>query len=381
MILFAVLAFLFGNGFVFAQKSHFQERISIVSNHCSNPRVASCRDRIYIVWQGVKEDRARIFFRERLNREWGPEMILDRSEWGNNADPQIALDDNGNPHVTWIFTDLESSAVYYAFRLKNEWFFHAPLTQTSDKNCEFPDIGVESGTNRVFVAWQEGRGSRYAIMCSTQDNKGRFVKTQVSRPDARDYNVYPQIFLRPTPVIVWYGLRESNFALHATLLNLQTETWMRYDPAGFENIPSNRLPFIMADEEGLFYALWYDSDGSTDRIYLRPQGDSSRGRTVLVDDNPRWMNSVPSGVIGSDGTIYACWRGESIFGGQIFAATAKGGTHPRSFHESQLISDGQKLFYSQPDCCLGGEHGVDVVWVSSALDGGDGAVYFRQIFK
>lgn len=365
----------------FAQESILQERLSIASKDCTNPRLVSKEDRIFVVWQGKIDERNRIFFRERRNGNWDPEIILDRSEWGNNTDPQIALDDEGNPHIIWIFSDPEISAVYYAFRLKEEWMFPDPLTQTPDKNCEFPDIGIETGTNRVFAVWQEGRGSKYAIMCSTQDKNGRFITIRISRPDSKGYNIYPQIFLSPTPVIVWYGLRDSDFALHAALLNIQTGSWMCYDPSGLENIPCNRLPFIMTDDQGLFYAVWYDSDGSTDRIFFNRQGDSSLDKAVIVDDNPQWMNSIPTGVVGSDKSIYICWRGESIFGGQIFLATGSARTNPCTFQESQLISDGQKLFYTQLDCCANGNLGVDIVWVSSALDGGDGAVYFRQFLN
>lgn len=376
-----VIAVLLLASLISSQETILQERLSISSTDCNNPRIVSHDGRLFVVWQGKKEERTRIFFRERVNQIWGPEIILDRSERGNNTDPQIALDDDGNPHVVWTFSDPRVSAVYYAFRLKDEWFFPDSLSETSNMNCEFPDIGVETGTNRVFVVWQEGRGSKYAIMCSTQDKKGRFVTIRVSLPDAQGYNIYPQIFLSPTPVIVWYGLRDSDFALHAALLNIQTEIWMRYEPAGFENIPGNRLPFIMTDDQGIFHAVWYDSDGSTDRIFFRRQGDSSLEKVMIVDDSPQWMNSIPTGVVGPDKTIYICWRGESIFGGQIFLAMGKGLTNPCSFQESRLISDGQKLFYTQLDCSADGDLGVDIVWVSSALDGGDGSVYFRQFLK
>jgi hypothetical protein len=95
------------------------------------------------------------------------------------------------------------------------------------------------------------------------------------------------------------------------------------------------------------------------------------------------------GVVSQRGRIYLCWRGESIFGGQVFL-TSGAGEYPSRlpknlfgeqvrFEEPTLVSDGQKLFYTEPDCTPDAAGGVVVVWVSSALDGGDGAVYMRSI--
>jgi hypothetical protein len=90
------------------------------------------------------------------------------------------------------------------------------------------------------------------------------------------------------------------------------------------------------------------------------------------------MNSLPMGVVSKRGRIYLCWRGESIFGGQVFL-TSGDGESPIKFEEPTLVSDGQKLFYTEPDCAPDAAGGVVAVWISSVLDGGDGAVYMRSI--
>ena len=366
--------------FVFAQEPVLQERISDSGSGCSNPCIiVSKTDDTFAVWQGVKNSRSRIFFRERKGKIWTQEILLDRSESGDNTDAGIALDEQGNPYVVWSLADAEISSIQYAFRLKGEWIYSQPLREIKDKNCEFPCIAIERGTNRTFVAWQEGRGSQYAIYCATQDSSGRFVPVQLSRQGAQGYNVYPEIFIAPSPVITWYGVNDSNFVLRVALFNMQTEKWMRYDPAGLENLPANRLPFLMTDADGILHAVWYDSDGSTDRIYFARQEDASFGKGVIVDDNPERMNNTPFGMVGQDKNLYLCWRGESLFGGQIFLTVGVPQATFYDFKESHLVSDGQKLFYTQPDCYTYSDGSVGLVWISSALDGGDGSVYFRNV--
>ena len=388
LILLLNLLLLFGA--VCAEEAPLQVKVSRQSSACSNSRVAvSAENNIFIVWDGLLGGRSRIFFREKSAGRWGPEIILDRTDWGDNSEPAIALDEKGNPHVVWTFHDpavanalaesaTELSAVHYAFRLRNNWVMPVIIRQNAEKNCEFADIAVQSGTNRVFVTWQEGRGSIYAIWCATQDKKGRFVAEQVSATERQGYNMYPEIFIAPTTFVTWYGAEGSDFSLHAALFNIQTERWMRYAPDGLENLPANRLPYLMADMQGVLHAVWYDSDGSTDRIYFGRQGDGSSCKGFIVDGNPRRINSLPMGVVSQRGRIYLCWRGESIFGGQVFL-TSGVGDYPFRFEEPTLVSDGQKLFYTEPDCAPDAAGGVVAVWVSSALDGGDGAVYMRSI--
>ncbi len=361
-----------------AHRAGTQERISSIASNCSNPRViVNASGDTFVVWQGSHKGRWRIFFRELQKGKWRDETLIDRTDAGDNTDPAIALDDKGNPHIVWVLTLPGHSEVRYAFRLQGEWIYPGALHTSLDKNCEFPEIAVQPETNRLFITWQEGRGSRYAIFCATQDRKGRFTSVKVSSPLARGYNLYPQIFIAPTPFVTWYESGESDFILRAALFNIQTEKWMRYDPDGLENLPANRLPFLTSDLEGLLYALWYDSDGATDRIYFARQGDASTAAGSVVDDNPKQMNNLPAGKVSRDGQVYVCWRGESIFGGQIFIM--KGNALTGEFKESNLVSDGQNLFYTHPSCAIAPGGSISIVWVSSVLDGGDGAIYFRHL--
>jgi hypothetical protein len=356
-----------------------QKRISVKSPNCSAPRVAvNSEGKTYVVWQGKLDGRSRIFFREQSGREWGSEIILDQSEWGDNSDPSIALDDMGNPHIAWSYSDEECSSIYYSFRLGQDWIHYGTISKNMEKNCEFPHIAVQNLTNRVYVVWQEGKGSRYVIKCAARSSKGRFNIKRISEMIRKGYNLYPVIFMEPIPVISWYGVGDSDFVLYSALLNIQTGEWMQYEPSGLEKMPVNRLPYVISDSGGILHVVWYDSDESTDRIYYASQGDSVSGKGKIVDDNPEKMNNLPRGVLDSNGKIFICWRGESLFGGQIFLTLSKKSFGLMEFGESILISDGQKLFYTQPDCVSEPSGAMKIVWVSNALDGGDGAVYIRR---
>lgn len=372
-LLFALLSFA-GNG----QNDPLQQKASIRSIVCSQPRVAMTDNRIIFVWRGYLENRSRILFREKSDSDWSQEIPIDRTEWGNNSDPALALDEKGNPHIVWSFCDEEVSVIYYTRRIENNWLTPVVIRQLRGKNCEFPCIAIQPSTNRVFVAWQEGRGSLYSIHAAVEDGKGRFPEEQISPSGRQGFYTSPQIFISDEPVMLWFGSASDDFSLYAARFISRTEKWMSYKPDGLENLPCNLLPQLSAGEDGNLHAVWYDSDGNTDRIYYGRQYDENKCIGTIVEQNQNNINNLPFLSISPAGRAGLCWRGESISGGQIFYSSAKI-NNGITFNQPQMVSDGRKLFYTEPVSALNDKGDAVIVWTSHALDGGDGGVYFCHI--
>lgn len=355
-------------------------KISVASSQNANPKIAVAADGgIYVVWQGLYEQHLRIFFRENRDGKWQEEVMLDPVAGVDDMDPAIALDIKGNPHVAWVRkqtvgTEDEQTTILYAYRIGQEWIVHGEINPDSDRNSEFPVIAVAANT-RVFIAWQEGRGTDYDILCATQNRGGDFAISVIAGGQADHYNLYPDIFIFDLPCLVWYEAVNTDFVLREASFQINNFSWVSEPIANFDRMAANRLPCILADTSEKFFGLWYDAERSGERIFLGVQDADTLGEGRIVDDNPLRANRLPSGIIAQDGTVYISWCGDTLYGNQIFVLKGNG----EVFSPSVMVSNGEPLYYSHPQVAAQGADRACVVWSSNALDGGDGGIYFNTV--
>ncbi len=374
--------FCLSGGALFAQTEVGEKavKISVHSMQNANPKIAVTADgRTYVVWEGLYDRHSRIFFRENRDGEWQEELILDAVADVDDIDPAIALDIKGNPHIVWVRkqpvgTDGERTTVMYAYRIGQEWIVQGGINPNSDRNSEFPVIAVAPDT-RVLIAWQEGRGTDYDILCATQNRGGDFAISVVAGRRADHYNLYPEIFIFKIPCLVWYEAVNTDFVLRKASFHIGNFSWVSEPTADFDRMAANRLPYILADDGGKFFGLWYDAEQSGERIFLGAQDPETLGEGLIADDNPLRPNRLPSGAIAEDGTIYICWCGDTLYGNQIFVIQGNG----EDFSSSIMASNGEPLFYSHPQVAVQGTGTAYVIWSSNALDGGDGGIYFNTV--
>lgn len=362
---------------VFALELGEVQKISTPEAINCNPAVeVSLNGVVYVVWQGEYKGHVRIFLRLQKEGKWSSKAIIDKSPEADNFDPGITLDSKGEPHIVWVSKKDGASQLNYAYWLKDEWIYVPPVRISADKNIELPTIAVAKN-GRVFIAWQEGKGVDYDIFCATQDEKGDFIPQALANVDQISFNIYPQLFLIPAPLITWFQANETQFELQSYAYVPESGKWYPYPLDNLDNIGLSRLPFLFTGPEGEFYALWYDSDEKTDRIFLAAQDPETKGKGTMIDNNPQQRNLLPFAKSGRDGFIYVCWCAEGEDGSQIFVTQGL----PGAFQPDKvgMASDGRQLFYAHPQLAISLNSIVHLVWYSEFLDGGDGAIYYTTV--
>jgi hypothetical protein len=364
-----------------AQEIGKPQKVNSLAASCTSPKIVTAGTAVYVVWQGMYQGQSRVFFRERRDGVWQNEMLLDSSPDEENFDPTITTDVKGNPHIVWVSRTprkedavIGTSKIHYAYRLRTEWLFPEPISVVTGQNSELPAIAVEE-KGRVFIAWQEGKGTSYDIYCATQDKSGMFRKTLVSELSNKRYNLYPQVFLAPKPFIVWYEADRDSFALRGATFYEPAINWEEFPLPNLNQLPCSRLPVLVQDKLGVLLATWYDSWDSNDRILLGIQEAATRGKGSIIDDQPQRQNAFPAACVGPDNMIYVTWSGEGKDASQIFLTRGDG----IGFSPSILCSDGEKGFYSSAQVAVDTTTTAHVVWYSDTLNGGNGGIYLSSV--
>lgn len=351
--------------------------ISTDSEENTNVKISATPDgRIYVIWQGKKEGRFHIFFREKIGETWLEPVMVDNARENDDYDPALFVDKDSNPHIVWVSKQDQTQEIHYAYRLGSDWIFNPPIRSSREYNLECPTI-VVSSEGSPFIAWQEGKGIAYTIWCSFEDSKGNIHTLPVSEPDSDHYNIYPQLFLTPmSPMLLWYEAQEEGFVLRSAAYIKDVERWVDYPLDGMQLLPTNRLPVLYCTPKGNFFAVWYDNINGIDHIMFGTQDKDSQCAGIVIDDGSTLNNSLPSAVARDDDEVYICWRAdmEPLYS-QIFFTKISNNEPGKTI----LLSDGIENYYSHPDIAIDKDGRFNVVWFSNAREGGDGAVYYTTV--
>ncbi|MCD6385125.1 hypothetical protein J7M23_05035 [Candidatus Sumerlaeota bacterium] len=351
--------------------------ISTDSTENTNVKILAAPDgRIYVIWQGKKNERFHIFFREKIGENWLEPIMVDDVKENDDYDPAFFVDKDSNPHIVWVSKQNQTQEIHYAYRIGTDWIFNPPIRSSQEYNLECPSIIVGQNGN-PFIAWQEGKGIAYTIWCSFEDSKGNIQTRPVSEPDSDHYNIYPQLFVTPmSPMLLWYEAQEEGFVLRSAAFIKDVEKWVDYPLDGMQLLPTNRLPILYSTKKGNFFAVWYDNIDGVDHIMFGTQDQTTQCAGIIVDDGSTLNNSLPSAVAGNDDEVYICWRAdmETLFS-QIFLTKISNNKPGKTI----LLSDGIENYYSHPDMTIDKNGRFNIVWFSNAREGGDGAIYYTTV--
>ncbi|MFH0794177.1 MAG: hypothetical protein V2A74_09120 [bacterium] len=348
--------------------------LSAVSSDCSNPKIALIPGGdTAVVWQGEVDGRSRILFRRQFAGQWTSEQVVDQTLLGENTDPALAIDAQGNAHIVWCHSDDGQFRIHYTFQVGNRWMEYGTLNPDSTLNSEFPVITID-GLGRVLVAWQEGNGTLYSIKAAMLDGSGPVRLFSPTGDAPQHYNLYPQLFSSPDLLLTWYEAQVADFSLRAARFDEAEQKFVKAPLDDFTKIAANRLPKLFRLATGQLVGLWYDTDGLSDRIFLGVEEAETAGAGIIVDDNPSSDNHLPSGDGASLDNLALCWVGEAADGKKVFVAN---GSLER-LRTSAKLSAADQRYNSHPDLALD-ENSVHVVWYSGVLDGGSGKVYYSKI--
>jgi hypothetical protein len=328
-----------------------------------------------IVWDGELNGSRRIFLRERIAGEWLKEVILDNLPSAENINPAVDIDEAGTVHVAWLGKVNGKLRVFYAFRMASGasslWGIVNP---DEDKNSSCDAVSLKADADGIpWITWQTGSGSNYTIRVAHLDsNEGRFIidtlPTQVG-----SYNLFPQVFFHPGPVVIWYSAANADFSLVGQKYDDAAQDWIGFAPLNLEKMPKNRLPLLLDHADGTISGLWLDEADFADRVFLGHQDGLTRGAGTIIDQPLAGTNESLSGVSADPKTIATWCVDSNSSGSQVVVAW--GDSLP---FQQELVSEGTNSQYRNPRATPEGKN-IGVCFESASIGDDPGRILYRQL--
>ncbi len=122
---------------------------------------------LYAVWGNRRGGISNVYFVEcatpKVNASWKPPIDISGSSGVQFAEPQIAVDLEGNIYVCWMQTAGGNLEVFFRKRINGVWQEIENISQTSGAS-EWPTIGVDRVTGKVYVAWHDITSGNWEIL-------------------------------------------------------------------------------------------------------------------------------------------------------------------------------------------------------------------------
>lgn len=353
------------------------QKISGDIESCGNPKTAvGAGDKVYFVWDGIRNGKKRVFFREFSNGEFSKTVMFESDKDAADSEPDIAADAIGNPHIVWVGAKNNVQAIYYAHMSEGKWTFCNSIYETPGVNIESPAIGIGESVDDVYLSWQAGKGINYHIFAAVKNESKNFDTTMLSSDSFDHYNLYPQIFTKPYVSIFWYESIESEFILSGARYDKEQKTWLDADFDRFDKIACNRLPIIMMSQRARLAGIWYDSINNLDKIFLGLQ-DFNSGAGIPIDANSLLNESQPYGIITEND--FALITFIDTNDSQVYFSAGKIELSAVKFITSPIkVSILYPGFYTHPRLASMKDK-IILIWSSNQRDGGDGGIYFKII--
>jgi hypothetical protein len=331
----------------------------------SNPQLAAAPDgSVHLVYEGRVGGQGVIAHRVWQGGLWGAEEIVSTSD-GDQYDPAIGVSGDGTLHVAWSTESGTRLAVAHRSLRSGVWSDALILDAGSQAQSEFPSIAARPDGG-AEVVWQAGEGTRCLVMhVSISPNGEATAARPLDCQSEQGFNVYPQVFLTPVPVVCWYEAVDGDFALRAAEL-VPGPRWARMPFDDLLLITPNRLPIVLLGELDRWAAVWCDAQPQHERIMLGRGEAPDFGLGEIVDANPDFDNLTPNAVPVGENRWAVVWRGETPAGPEVFLAV-DGWAGWRQW----MLTGGQTLAPAQPAVCLA-DGLLHVVWTSDVREGGTG---------
>jgi hypothetical protein len=373
----AVSVFALANAALGQLRSDHGEVLSGASVSNSHPAVGAddSGQLVAVVWDGLLDGARRIFLREKVAGEWLAEQVIDNAPLADNSSPVLDVDAAGTVHIAWLARVNGKLRVFYAFRTRSGnsvlWGAVNP-DEPAGNSCDAVYLRADD-EGRPWIAWQSGNASSYSISVAHLDpDEGQFRIDTLSTPLGA-FNLFPQVFFQPEPMVVWYSASTSDFTLVGQRFEPEAGEWLPFAPAQLERMPGNKLPLLMDHADGTISGLWLEEVAFVDRVHLGQQGVETNGQGIVIDQRPAALNEQLSGAAGSERVLATWCSDDGTSGAQVYLA--HGSELP---FDELLVSDGEKRQYANPRlAALPG--GAAVVYESAPINGDSGHIWYRDI--
>jgi hypothetical protein len=108
------------------------------------------------------------------------------------CEPDIAVDNQGNVHITWIQNKSGNREIYVRSRINGSWGDRQNVSRTSGKSY-LPRIAVNRTNGNAFVVWQERKNGKWQIYFN--HSQGGKWSTPIALTNNSSDSIEPDIFV------------------------------------------------------------------------------------------------------------------------------------------------------------------------------------------
>ncbi|MGD9345107.1 MAG: hypothetical protein PVH84_04545 [Candidatus Aminicenantes bacterium] len=166
--------------------------------------------KMYAVWGNRRGGISNVFFVEsptpKVNASWKPPINLSGPSGVQFAEPQIAVDFEGNVYVCWMQTAGGNLEVFFRKRINGVWQEAENISKTSGTS-EWPTIAADRATGKVYVAWHDNTSGNWEILFKEHDGTKWLDTQNVSKSGSK--SARPDIYC------------DSGGGIHLVYLELQ----------------------------------------------------------------------------------------------------------------------------------------------------------------
>ena len=229
---------------------------------------------------------------------------------GDQCNPNMALDANGQLYLTWQDNSQGSWDIYVASSSDGTTWSRPTQVTDAEDNETRPVIAVDSQSSaRVYVAWQDDRnGNADIYVASSTSVFAESTIAAVTTDSADQYD--PDIAVDGANVacLVWTDMRNGQADIYGA-------TSEGYDWVNVPVVTSTQTqtdPALAAEaDSSVLHLVWVNGGTrSTDIYYASSEGlpDSPVTGETIIDDTSGADQFAPVIVCHDDMSIFACWQ-------------------------------------------------------------------------
>jgi len=374
-------------GGVWTYPSSLSDNISPDGQSAYDPQVAMDNNgNAIIVWYQSDGAKFQIFKSEYHGGVWThPGLLSDNiSPNGQNAEnPQVAMDNNGNAIIVWQQSDGSYLQIFKSEYRGGVWTNPSSLINNispNGQNAAYPQVAMDNNGNAIIV-WFQSDGAKNQIFMSEYRSGAWTNPSSLSdniSPDGQDA-ADPQVAMNDNDnaIIVWYQYDKANWQIFKS--EYRNGTWKHPTSLGTNISPDGQDaagPQVAMDNNNNAIIVWYQYDGTYDRIFKSEYRSSAWKNPTSLSDNisPDGQSALyPQVAMDNNGNTIITWQQSDGLNWQICKSEFRSGawTHPTSPSDN-ISPDGRDAEY--PQVAMDNNGNAIIVWYQS-----DGS--YSQIFK
>lgn len=315
-----------------------------------------------VSWVDSTPDQSALMIRELEGAAWGVPKQIRLTTTAHISTLATELSPTGGTQVVWVeLSETGIRSLQFADSISDDvqTIVETPLTVDS---VSFRELG-----GKPFIAWSEGGAGVFASFLAYQENN-QWNVVSLSE-EVPSYDILPQVLRTSPPSVLWYSLQHSGFQLQS--LQQSAEEWV--SPAqALDFLPTQRLPVLFdVPNSELPGAFWIEPSTEGDQMNaFDPRVESANPFLSLpLRAGVQHLDPEAASSNGAAPELAFAWVEETVKDRYVIL---------RVRDQEYLVSSVPAP--KQPRISWYSENQLQLVVPSDQTRGGDGQLYFANIF-